>query len=95
MKRTTIFLDEGLERELQGFARRDSRPVASLVREALVAYVAGRRRGGDHGLSFVAAGASGRADGAERHEELLWRGRDPHGPLAAPKTRRPRKRAAR
>ncbi len=96
MKRTTIFLDEGLERELQGLARRESRPVAWLVREALTAYVADRRRGGASRLSFVGAGASGRSDIAERHEELLWRDRDPHGDAApAGKPARARRRAAR
>jgi hypothetical protein len=95
MKRTTIFLDEGLERDLQGLARRQSRPVASLVREALEEYVADRRRAGVP-LSFVGAGASGRSDVAERHEALLWRDRDPHGtPAPVRKPTRSRKRAAR
>ena len=73
MKRTTIFLDEAVERELQGLARREARPVASLVREALAEYVAGRRHPHGARLSFIGAGASGHSDLAERHEELLWR----------------------
>jgi hypothetical protein len=90
MKRTTIFLDEAVERELQGLARREARPVASLVREALAEYLAGRRHPHGARLSFIGAGASGHSDLAERHEELLWRDRDAHGGVrrAIRKTRR-------
>ncbi len=73
MKRTTVFLDETLERDLQAIARQEKRPVASLVREALAAYVANREPAAVPALSFVGAGASGRSDIAERHEDLLWR----------------------
>jgi predicted transcriptional regulator len=75
MKRTTVFLDESLEKHLQMLARERGTPVASLVREALAAYVAKAQEPAR--LSFVGAGASGRADVAERHEDLLWR--EPHG----------------
>jgi predicted transcriptional regulator len=73
MKRTTLFIEEALERDLQAIARQEKRPVAWLVREALAEYVANREPGNAPALSFIGAGASGRTDTAERHEELLWR----------------------
>ena len=73
MKRTTLFLDEALERDLQAIARQEKRPMASVVREALAAYIANREPADIPVLSFIGAGASGRSDTAERHEELLWR----------------------
>jgi predicted transcriptional regulator len=75
MKRTTIFVDEALEHDLRAIAGRRGQPVALLVREALAEYVAGEKRGRRTTLSFVAAGASGHADTADRHEEILWRAR--------------------
>jgi N-acetylmuramic acid 6-phosphate (MurNAc-6-P) etherase len=72
MKRTTIFIDEALERDLQALARRQGAAVASLVREAIAEYVIRHQDAGSPRLSFVGAGASGRSDVAERHEELLW-----------------------
>lgn len=95
MKRTTVFLDETLERDLQAIARQEKRPVASLVREALAAYVANREPAAAPVLSFVGAGASGRSDVAERHEELLWREERASGKIATPRgrsSRAPRKR---
>jgi len=73
MKRTTIFLDEAVESDLQALARGEARSVASLVREALAEYIATRQPGFPSTPGFVAVGASGRGDVAERHEELLWR----------------------
>ncbi len=72
MKRTTIFIDEALEYDLKALARRRGQPVASVVREALAEYVVEAKHAGAVSLSFVAAGASGHDDTAERHEELLW-----------------------
>jgi predicted transcriptional regulator len=72
MKRTTVFIDPQLERELQALARRDGRPMAALVREAVAQYVAAARGARPPKLSFVAAGRSGRADIADRHEALLF-----------------------
>ena len=40
MKRTTIFLDEKLERQLKRKARAEGKSFAQCVREAVVAYVA-------------------------------------------------------
>lgn len=97
MKRTTIFIPEELERDVQGCAQRQGKPVAWVVREALTAYVVGRRTPGRL-PSFAGIGRSGRSDVAERHEELLWS--DPHdgaGPtgVAREPTRRRRQAAKR
>ena len=84
MKRTTIFLDEGQERELDAMSEREKRSKASLVREAISDYL--RRKGGRTELPrFTAAGASGRQDGAARHEEEVFSDLDPHGE-PSPKT---------
>ena len=93
MKRTTVFLDEAIERDLQAIARQEKRPMASLVREALAAYVTGREPAAAPALSFVGAGASGHTDIAERHEALLWREERASRKAAMPRARRaPRKR---
>lgn len=47
--------------------------MAAVVREALAVYVATRPAAETPALSFIGAGASGRSDTAERHEDLLWR----------------------
>ena len=93
MKRTTIFVPEPLERDLQLYARSEGKPVAAVVREALVEYLADRRPASAL-PSFVGIGHSGRSDIAERHEELLWT--DPHGrqPRAASPPPAPTRRAA-
>lgn len=85
MKRTTIFVPEPLERDLQLHARRERKPVASVVREALAEYLASRRSASAL-PSFTGIGESGRQDIAERHEELLWT--DPHESGAAAGRRR-------
>lgn len=78
MKRTTIFLDEAVERELDAMSERERRPKASLVREAISEYLA--RKGGRGDLPrFTAVGASGRRDGAASHEEELFEDLEPHG----------------
>ena len=77
MKRTTIFVPEDLERDLQLYASRDGKPVASLVREALAEYIADRRV--THVLpSFAGQFASGHTDTAERHDALLFGALVPH-----------------
>jgi plasmid stability protein len=93
MKRTTIFLTEALERELQLQAAREGRSTASVVREALSAYVA-QRRGPGTLPSFAGAFSSGRSDTAERHEELLFRRRETDS-SASPRSSAPPRRAAR
>lgn len=78
MKRTTVFVPEALERDLQLYASREGKPTAAVVREALAEYMA--RRQPAAGLpSFAGAFASGHADTAERHEELLFKSLSPHG----------------
>ena len=86
MKRTTIFLSEALERELQLHAAREGRSTASIVREALSEYVAQRRTPGRL-PSFAGSFSSGRSDTAERHEALLFGGRGARRPARPVKRR--------
>jgi metal-responsive CopG/Arc/MetJ family transcriptional regulator len=44
MEKTTLYLPEPLQRELREAARREGRPQAELVRDALRAYLRGRPR---------------------------------------------------
>ena len=85
MKRTTIFLPEALERDLQAYARRERKPVAWVVREAVAQYVV-ERRPAARVPSFAAIGASDRTDTAERHEQLLWT--EPHDDAPVAPSRR-------
>ncbi|MGB2714588.1 MAG: hypothetical protein WBC51_10445 [Vicinamibacterales bacterium] len=91
MKRTTIFIDERLERELRAVARRQGQPVAALVREAVARYVADAQAGRSPRLRFVAAGRSGRRDIAERHEELLFQEDGAEGRARRPEQKRSRR----
>jgi hypothetical protein len=88
MKRTTIFLPEALERDLQAEARRVGKPMASVVREALADYVVSKQAAGTT-LSFVGCAAGDRSDIADRHENLLWR--KPHRGSPS-RTKRPSRR---
>jgi predicted transcriptional regulator len=90
MKRTTIFVPEALERDLQLCARREGKPTAAIVREALAAYIA-QQPAADL-PSFTGAFDSGRADTAERHEELIFRGLAPHGETTPVKAKHIRRR---
>lgn len=67
-----MFLDEALERELRGIARKRRQPFAAVVREAMAQYIARETPSRRQTLAFEAVGRSGRADTAERHEDLLW-----------------------
>ena len=89
MKRTTIFVPEALERDLQLYARRKGIPTAAVVREALAAYLA--HEPAMALPSFAAAFDSGFTDTAERHEELLFGHLSPHGDAPPKRTtkRRP------
>jgi predicted transcriptional regulator len=91
MKRTTIFISETLERDLQLYARRTGRPSASVVREAIAVFIS--REASPVALpSFAGAFDSGRTDTADSHEELLFDGLTPHTrPRPRPKRRVPRK----
>jgi hypothetical protein len=89
MKRTTIFVPETLERDLQLYARRVGKPTAAVVREALAAYIAGKQP--SVALpSFTGAFDSGHTDTAERHDELLFRRLMP-GPATDETRARPRR----
>jgi len=97
MKRTTVFLDEAAERELEHFARLRGEPKAALVREAISEYLVRRRGEGEaKPLAFVAIGNSGRSDVAEIHEELLFQSDDPADrPTPPPAAAAPASRARR
>ena len=74
MKRTSLFLDEQLQKQLQKLANARGVSVASLVREAVALYVVSPNR---TGLPSIAGRfASGTSDTSERVDELLWK--DPH-----------------
>jgi len=74
MNRTSIFLDEKLQREVQRLADRKGISFAAAVREALAAYVVAPT---STAIPAVAgAFASEHTDTSERVDELLWR--DPH-----------------
>ena len=68
MKRTTIYLEPELEVLLKLETLRQKRPMAEIVREAVRAYVTRERRKAPPGAG---AFSSGRADTAERAEEIL------------------------
>jgi predicted transcriptional regulator len=87
MKRTTIFVPEELERDLQLYARRAGKPTAVVVREALTAFVARKRAAADL-PSFAAAFDSGVTDTAEHHEDMLFARLAPHEDAAVPGARR-------
>ena len=55
MKRTSFFLDEGMDRELHLLAQQEKVPVAALVRDALGRYLDDARRGRGLRLRFLAA----------------------------------------
>ncbi len=75
MKRTTIFLPESLERQLQQVARRQDKPVAAVVREALTKHLESQRQPFQMPRTFD----SGRSDVATRFEELMFQDFDIHG----------------
>jgi hypothetical protein len=68
MKRTTIYLEPELEVLLKLEVLRQKRPMAEIVREAVHAYVTREPRKAPPGAG---AFASGRADTAERADEIL------------------------
>ena len=75
MKRTILFLDTKILNALKRAAQRQQVSVASLVREALVRYLA-KPAAGARLPSVAGRFCSGMADTAERTDELLWH--DPH-----------------
>jgi hypothetical protein len=92
MKRTTVFLDERVEGDLRAVSRRRKETVAATIREALERFVAAEARAGAS-LRFLAVGRSGRRDTARRHEDLLWKGLEPHGTRSSPARRARRRRS--
>ena len=78
MKRTTVFLDERLQRELKIVAEYRRVPAASVLRDALDQYLGAERKKRDRKLRFLAIGRSGTRTTADRHEELLWKELEPH-----------------
>ena len=88
MKRTTIFIPEDLERDLQLYAKREGKPTAAVVREAVAEYVAGGRAR-TRLPSFTGAFSGSHTDTAERHETLLFAGLMPRGDRATARPKRP------
>ena len=76
MKRTTIFLDESLERRLKQHARREGKSFAQCVREAVAAYVAPKAPQRGRLPSITGMGDSGRSDISSHIDDFLWT--DPH-----------------
>ncbi|MGH9370459.1 MAG: CopG family transcriptional regulator [Vicinamibacterales bacterium] len=68
MKRTTIYLEAELEVLLKLEMRRQKRPMAEIVREAVYAYVTREPRRAPPGAGVF---ASGHPDTAERAEAVL------------------------
>ncbi len=74
MKRTTIFVDPRLERELKRVAAQRNVTFATVVREAMAAYLATPAAGVVP--SIAGRFTSGKSDTSARVDELLWD--DPH-----------------
>lgn len=72
MKRTTIFTEEYLYKEIKDISNEENRSVAEVIREAMEIYINHKRKKKKK-LSFIGIGNSGRKDVAENHEELLWK----------------------
>ncbi len=72
MKRTTIYLDPELELLLKTEMRRRKKPMATLIRDALRAYL---RRGSGTPPPGAGAFRSGRRDTAQNAERVLARTR--------------------
>jgi hypothetical protein len=73
MRRTSILVDPLVMTELEQLARRDGRPTAHLIREAMERYVAERRDDASTPRelpAFVGIG-QGPGDVADRAEEIL------------------------
>lgn len=75
MKRTSLFLDAAILRDLKRAAERRQVSVASLVREAISRYLA-EPAGAPQLPSLTGRFSSGKTNTAERADKLLWR--DPH-----------------
>lgn len=69
LAKTTLYLPEADYERLKAIARREGRPAAELVREAVAEYAA--RRGARRLPRCLGAGRSGRGDVSERADDLL------------------------
>jgi predicted transcriptional regulator len=76
VKRTQIYLDEDMSEQIRAVAEAEGRSAASLIREAVVRYLAERRATDtdDAFLELAGAFAGGPVDGAEEHDRELYRG---------------------
>jgi metal-responsive CopG/Arc/MetJ family transcriptional regulator len=72
MKRTTIFADDNLIKEIKEISKEQNKSAAEIIRDAMLTYIKHKRHGKKK-LSFIGIGDSGRRDIAEKHEELLWK----------------------
>jgi predicted CopG family antitoxin len=73
VKRTTVFADDEVLRQLRRIAKQEHRTLSDVIRTALERYVS-RKKSRRRRLSLVGIGKSGRNDVAERAEELLGKG---------------------
>ena len=71
MKRTTIFADDTMLKELKRVSDLEKKSLAQVMREAFEAHLA-RKRAPKPRFSFAGKFDSRRKDIAEKHEELLW-----------------------
>ncbi len=69
LTKTTVYVPAAEYDRLKALARKQRRPAAALVREALVEYA--RRHAPRRRPASLGAGRSGRSDLSERAEELL------------------------
>jgi predicted transcriptional regulator len=88
MQRTTVFLEESVRRDLKALARRQSRPAAALVREAILRLLEAEANQERSVPGFLGIGASGESQVAERHEDLVFRRLEPHAPARTARRRR-------
>lgn len=71
MKRTTIFADDTMLKELKRVSDLEKKSLAQVMREAFEAHLA-RKLAPQSRFSFAGKFDSRRKDIAEKHEELLW-----------------------
>ena len=69
LSKTTLYLPEADYQRLKALARRQGRPAAELVREAVAEYA--RRHGARRRPASLGSGRSGRGDLSEQAETLL------------------------
>jgi len=87
MKRTTVLLEEDVERELCATAAVRGTTLSVVVREALAEYARTEARKRSRSLRFFAVGRSGRDNIADRHEEILERELGRRAPSARHRSR--------